>query len=521
MAEQNSKPVKNAPPPVLVRHERKRDMREFWRTIPAALASLIFHVALIGMLMLILGPATAEEQFTEEAVVETAPEEKPLQDPLITTDIDPNAKNPEQDINYNAERVADVSVSGTVDTNQAVGVIDAKEAPPITLPPPQGFGQAGQGGLVESMLAKNTAFQPGEVGGFLDQAKLAGTFFGRSGATRQQAVIEGGGTKESEACVVKGLRWIISVQQANGSWQLDDTRFKDPGRSNDTAATAFGLLPLLGSGYTHKKAPPNAPFNPYDKPIEKALIWLINRQNKRDGDLGGGMYAHSLATIALCEAYGLSQDPLLRKPAQMAVNYLIRAQHDAGGWRYGPRQAGDLSVSGWSIMALKSGQMSGLDVPEMNMRKAINYVNAMCNETNEGYGYTGPGSSDTMSAVGLLCRQYLQAWGPQNIRMIKGVNNHLKTRPPAPNYKNIYYYYYATQVMHHFGGNAWKEWNDKMRELLVKAQSNDGSWSSEGDRHGGAGGRLMITSLNLLTLEVYYRHLPLYYRESGVAAAGN
>jgi hypothetical protein len=25
----------------------------------------------------------------------------------------------------------------------------------------------------------------------------------------------------------------------------------------------------------------------------------------------------------------------------------------------------------------------------------------------------------------------------------------------------------------------------------------------------------MVTSLNLLTLEVYYRHLPLYFREAG------
>jgi hypothetical protein len=32
-------------------------------------------------------------------------------------------------------------------------------------------------------------------------------------------------------------------------------------------------------------------------------------------------------------------------------------------------------------------------------------------------------------------------------------------------------------------------------------------------RLGRSGGRLLITSLNLLTLEVYYRHLPLYYRD--------
>jgi hypothetical protein len=75
--------------------------------------------------------------------------------------------------------------------------------------------------------------------------------------------------------------------------------------------------------------------------------------------------------------------------------------------------------------------------------------------------------------------------------------------------------------MHHFGGEAWKKWNNKMRDFLVKSQDGDskspnfGSWTSQGDSHGTSGGRLMTTSLNLLTLEVYYRHLPLYYREAG------
>src|SRR5439155_412566 len=86
-------------------------------------------------------------------------------------------------------------------------------------------------------------------------------------------------------------------------------------------------------------------------------------------------------------------------------------------------------------------------------------------------------------------------------------------------------YYYATQVMHHFGGESWKAWNEKMREQLIKTQERtmpehkglDGSWSPVGEHHAAAGGRLMITSLSILTLEVYYRHLPLYYRDAGPA----
>src|SRR5213079_548831 len=104
--------------------------------------------------------------------------------------------------------------------------------------------------------------------------------------------------------------------------------------SNDIAGTAFGLLPLLGAGHTHKPSPKN----PYDKPIEKGLLYLIRKQNKSTGDFGGGMYAHGLATIAMCEAYGLSQDPRLKGPAQRGINYIRAAQSESGGWRYEPRQ---------------------------------------------------------------------------------------------------------------------------------------------------------------------------------------
>src|SRR6185369_11717535 len=109
-------------------------------------------------------------------------------------------------------------------------------------------------------------------------------------------------------------------------------------------------------------------------------------------------------------------------------------------------------------------------------------------------------------AVGLLCRQFVQGWGPQNLRLIKGINANLKPTPPGTR-KDAYYHYYATQVMYHFGGDAWKEWNGNMRDLLVRTQEADmtgpnfGSWSSAGDAWGNAGGRLMVTSLNVLTLE--------------------
>lgn len=521
-----------APPPTralstpLIRpsqFEQKTDWKRLWRLIPALGVSALFHGLIIAvMFFLVSAPAPAEAPVLEtvpenQATVQSEPPPEPIAtDPLTVTDIDPNAIEPDVNINYDVERIADVSVPGLVDPNAPIGIENGDmSTPPMNIPAPPGFGSVGQGGpmVVDGMASTSDAV--GSVGGYHAKGTPApGNFFGRSGATRERALRNGGGTKESEVAVAKGLNWLIRVQSRDGAWRIDGP-FPDKGNANDTAGTAFGLLPFLGAGKTHKASKEN----PFDKPIERALAFLLRQQDAKTGNLGGGMYAHALAAIALSEAYGLTQDPALRRPAQMALNYLVAAQHAEGGWRYSPGQAGDTSVTGWCVMALKSGKMGGLDVPEITFRKAVRYLDSCRNPQNEGYGYVGTGATPTMSAVGLLCRQYLQSWGPQTLKMIKGIEAHVKKLPPGRT-QNMYYYYYATQVMHHYGGDDWKTWNTAMRDTLVKHQQKsnnpyiDGSWAPAGG-HAAAGGRLMETSLSLLTLEVYYRYLPLYYREAG------
>ena len=71
--------------------------------------------------------------------------------------------------------------------------------------------------------------------------------------------------------------------------------------------------------------------------------------------------------------------------------------------------------------------------------------------------------------------------------------------------------------MHFFGGAVWHEfWNPKMREMLIKLQeqagANKGRWPKDQGHVGSSCGHLGTTCLALLTLEVYYRHLPLYKR---------
>jgi hypothetical protein len=368
--------------------------------------------------------------------------------------------------------------------------------------------------LVATVIAIDVTAAPLPKDGAKDPAPVPGSIFGRSGTTRVKLSTEGGANKASEAAVAKGLLWLKRQQLEDGRWKLDGD-YPDKGNSNDTAATAFGLLPFLGAGKTHVE-PKN---NPYDKSIEKGLRYLVSLQNPQTGAFALDMYTHGLCTIAICEAYALSEDKNLKEPAQRAIDYIVNAQHAAGGWRYQPGQAGDTSVTGWHIMALVTAKMAKLKVPEEALKNAASYLDSVCENNTEGYGYTGPQPTPTMTAVACLGRQYLQNWNGRNARLIKSIDNYIKPNPPERTKNNVYYYYYASQVMHHFGGLDWKTWNSSMREILVNSQDNNkdnaatyGSWSSQGDNWGRTGGRLMITSLNLLTLEVYYRHVPMWYK---------
>ncbi len=352
----NSKPKASAP--VIVLDDGGPNNRKLllW-SLPAIFVSVFVHVFLLGVFFL-FSPSpqvTAVEKVDEQSLqAEQVVEEK--KDPFLTDDVDPAMQDVDTDIQYMAERKADVSVPGSVNPDEAVGIKDGdKSTPPTNLPAPGGFGSKGQGGAMELTSGIGNSMAVGEPGGYGPRGlPLAGTFYGRSGATREYALREGGGTGDSEAAVARGLKWLARTQSPDGHWAVDGA-FKDKGTRNDVAGTAFGLLPFLAGGKAHKLLKKQkASENPYDKTVMRGLEFLKRRQDPRKGDFGGGMYAHGLATIAMCEAYGMTQDPNLRPYAQKAVNYIVFAQHPTnGGWRYSPGQEGDTSVTGWQVMALE------------------------------------------------------------------------------------------------------------------------------------------------------------------------
>jgi hypothetical protein len=341
-------------------------------------------------------------------------------------------------------------------------------------------------------------------------------FHQRENALHKNRIGPVGDTPKTKGSVEAALRWLARHQQPNGAWTLDnyprlckDGACSGTGIKADTAATALGLLPFLGAGQTHHRK------GIYQKHLHAGLAWLVSHQ-KNDGDLrgnGGNMYAHGLSTICLCEAYGLSGDKQIGAAAQQAINFVVAAQDSVGGgWRYEPRQPGDTSVVGWQVMALKSGLMAGLSVPSATLERAAQFLTAV-GDGRGSFGYTEKGAGLATSAAGMLCSQYMGAskTSPAIQQGMKILLANLADRHAS----NCYYYYYATQVMHNVPGAEWDVWNRVMRKQLVESQIKAGcaagSWDPQADAFGKeSGGRIMVTALNALTLEVYYRYLPLY-----------
>ncbi len=382
-----------------------------------------------------------------------------------------------------------------------------------------------------------------------------------------------GATQESEQAVAASLKWLAGQQLSSGAWPAVEsslgedpepmrfTENNDPqeesrqrlersksGQRAETGLTALVILAYLGAGHT-------AEDPDYGPTVQRALKWLVSQQvratakegdaqRRLDGFLGGQsnrfgrMYCHGMATIALGEAYGMTRDPALKEPLERALRYIVRMQYPDGGWRYSDwmnqrNATGDMSLFGWQLMALKSAQTAGVELPNRALEKALDrarqYLVARRNEMRgrEGSRYGGlasyrPGEKPrpAMTAEALFCWQLLEepATEPAILEAVQA----LRRNPPRLANQDIYYWYYATLAMYHHGGAPWTEWNAAVRETLVSSQRQQGAETGSWDPRrpwGDYGGRVFSTAMSTLCLEVYYRYLPLY-QQSQSATAG-
>ena len=333
---------------------------------------------------------------------------------------------------------------------------------------------------------------------------------------RLQRLEDSGGNALCEEAGIKSLRWMKKTKNTNGSWED-----KYP-----VAHTGLALLAYLG----HCETPASLEFG---ETVTNAIVYLIDNNLKQEGRSASDLnnrhwpYEHAIALYALCEAYTFSKQinlldltPGLEETVREGIQYIIDNQTSAGGWDYHynlEARDGDTSIVAWHLQALKAAKSTGLrwKRKDRTISSALRFL-ASTQHRNGGFGYTNenpagfgrnPNTPHTLTGAGTLCFQ--QHKGNKDSHVVKGIK-HIAENSVfsfSNNTANLYEHYYSSQVMINKGGKEWTDYNNLIRDELIKAQKDDGTWP----RTAGIGSQsesMYSTALATLMLEVYYRFLP-------------
>ena len=405
--------------------------------------------------------------------------------------------------NPNAGGAATQPLPDQVNLAEVISVLSAET---MTIPRPAGV----SGGSVLSALEGIGDPKFGIVGG----NGPGGNIFGaRMGPQRTVALNKFNGNNQTENAVERALQWLKANQEQDGSWKC--------GKSAPMGA-ALATLAFLGHGET----PDSAEFG---STVSKGLLYLAQQVDSNglvsgfpQDDVAYG-YSQGAVVLALSEGYAMTQSPVLRQPLDRALQAILRGQdaakarsQDIGGWRYHPSSDdSDVSVTGWMIMALKSARATGIEIPQAVFDKATQYLWNMYDTKNPGFGYQKPERYPSMTAVGVLCHQFL---GNGRDQRIKGALDYLREQKVDWDKTEgdfiLYGWYNMTQAMFQGGGSYWQYWNGEIRDTMVRNQQSDGRWMppphSDIERRDFADTPAYSTALGSLILEVYYRYPPIY-----------
>ncbi|MFV1957795.1 MAG: prenyltransferase/squalene oxidase repeat-containing protein [Planctomycetota bacterium] len=389
--------------------------------------------------------------------------------------------------------------------------------------------------------------------GWLGLAGGAGGRFGRGRGTPRDASGGTGPNGATERAVEDALSWLAAHQSPDGGWdtagfgrwcngQPMENGPDGAGKGYyDAGVTGLATLAFLGAGYTQRGR------HRFAKTVRRALRYLRNIQDA-EGCFGPRatqhyIYNHATAALAMVEAYGMTESPVLKGPAQRALDFISLARNPYFAWRYGVRPGeNDTSVTGWMMMAMKSARLINtmarerggkdlLAIDEEAFDGVRAWIDKMTDPDTGRVGYIQRGGrparpqelidrfpsdrSESMTAVGVLARIF-GGEDPARSKPVKQGAALCAALPPIWNPEDgridMYYWYYATLAMYQVGGRPWKTWNTAMKPAIVEHQRRDtdfchyrGSWDPIGP-WGSDGGRVYATALMAMCLEVYYRY---------------
>jgi hypothetical protein len=319
---------------------------------------------------------------------------------------------------------------------------------------------------------------------------------------------------EVKSLYESGLDYLVKEQKDDGTW---DSKQYGTGPGID----GLCCLAILASGED-----PN--FGVYSEPLRKALRAIVRGQNpetgllSRDANQHGNMYHQGFGTLALAEAYGAVDESLLwpegassrdRRSLGVALERAVRCiltsqnQNPYGGWRYTPdAKDADVSVSGANIVALLAARNAGIEVPDENIKKAMDLLKKSTDASGAvayQVGSTGFSFEDSIARSSIACLSLAIAQ-EKTCAQFQAALRYLQDRTDRPAMQNWPYYsrYYMAQALFQGDFDAWEQWNQLNTQILQEDLRDDGS----------IGGDSYSTAMSLLSMALNYRFLPIYER---------
>ncbi len=324
----------------------------------------------------------------------------------------------------------------------------------------------------------------------------------QSGSSAQNAPGKEEMTPESHEATQRGLRYLVSLQNDDGSF----------GRGR--FAKHVGITSLCGLAFMADGSVPGRGV--YGDVVAKALEFVLNNATETGllaaENSHGPMYGHGFATLFLGEVYGMAQeDGRVRDALVRAVELIVNSQNEEGGWRYNPvPYDADVSVSICEIMGLRSARNAGIKVPKETVDRAIAYVRG-CQNGDGGFRYMSimGTSAWPRTAAGVASLFYAGIYSDDSIN--RGLA-YLKTnaqpdgRGPAAEAHYFYGHYYAVQSMYLAGGPWWSAWWPVIRDELIEKQNEQGGWMDY------QAGPAYSTAMGLIVLQMPKRYLPIFQK---------
>jgi len=307
---------------------------------------------------------------------------------------------------------------------------------------------------------------------------------------------DGGATAADRA-----LHWLARHQSEDGHWDPSGfgaccKNLACPGAGAgklEVSVTALAALAILEAGYTPMSRVSSV--DPIDKKtrrlgdtVRNAVKWLLERQDA-EGGFGSGpaaLFEQAVATLALVEAYGVTNARLYREPTARAVGALLR------------RQALEepSNATFWAVLALEAAAPSFAVDAEALARARRSLAASQGAAAHLLADALEHRDSDDATDAAREERAPLFAAPPWRR------SKPLEARPDA-----LTVFADAIALVAHMGPHdkSFSKWREGLSDTLNGSQHRggclDGSWDPLGPDWDRAGGRVFATALSLLALE--------------------